>query len=791
MIRSYSLSNTVVDSLLNLPEVTRAKEQIDAQAGSGAIYVNACLDASIKEDISKQLGFNLSGLDTIPMRWIKGDTKPHIDKGIRSFEKTHLTYLTSSDGSLIIDGDSYPIARGQGYVFDENISHETIGTGTEPRLLLGPMSEQGFPVGGATIINADGQTQTIYFRYSVGNGIDYRINNGSYNGVSLPPTIVNTNTSYTLKVLFESDMTLSSDIYYFICGSSNIQFGSESLNTDGSRPVITIDGVTNYPGFIENGNNVGNGNDNIYVYNLEVNAINGSTLVADGGWIGQSYFGKGASRNYIVNCSSSGPIIDGGGGILGGYSGSASGATMYITGCSSDGNMGDYSGGIIGFYAGVLAGNVICESCWSTGLIGPSAGGIVGFKAGNLGSVTAVNCYSTGLIGQYGGGIIGGYAGDNGIAQATACYSTGNITADGGGIFGFYAGANSGTTPATNCYSVGTFSVIGTGIYGVNAVDDSPSSCYSANGSWSDTTANTQLAGDPNPIIGTTWVNRGVNTPYELYSMGYTPYTIQNIILIEGDPYLQRSYSLSGQQGDAVNPGIVSGLSYSILQVNASLPSAYSTITINSVTGAISTTLGTPIGVYTVYVRNQGSYNITTVELTVTEHSNAPICFIAGTLVLTDQGEVPIEKLDIKVHTISRKNIVAVTKTIPLDNHLICVEKNSLGNNVPNKKTIISKNHKVMVDNKLMEVEKLVQYVPTIYKVPCDKQILYNVLLKDYSVMKVHNLTVETLHPNNVIAKLYNGNYTQQQKNKIIKALNEYTKRNTERSRIKLTCNSL
>jgi hypothetical protein len=790
MIRSYSLSNTVVDSLLHLPEVTRAKEQIDAQAGSGSIYVNACLDASIKEDISEQLGFNLSGLDTIPMRWIKGDTKPHIDKGIRSFEKTHLTYLTSNEGSLIIDGNSYPIARGQGYVFDENISHETIGTGTEPRLLLGPMSEQGFPVGGATIINADGQTQTIYFKYTDGFGVEYKINvDGSYSGVSLPITITNTNTSYTLKVLFENDMILDSTSWYFICGSSNIQFGSQSLNTDGSRPVITI-AVDDYDGLISNGSETTTGFDNIYIYNLVVDGTGHSTQIG-AGWFGMNGFGNGVSNNYIVNCSSLGDLPDGvsgSGGILGALA-CKDAISLYIIGCSSSGTIGENCGGIVGSSASWPNGNIVIENCWSTGAIGINAGGIFGNLAGDGGgNAVARYCYSTGLIGAGAGGIFGSYAVN---AQAIACYSRGTITANGGGIFGSYAGYNSGSTPATNCYSLGTFSVTGTGMYGANSVDDSPSSCYSANGSWSDTTANTQLAGDPNPIIGTTWVNRGVNTPYELYSMGYTPYTIQNIILIEGDPYLKRSYSLSGQQGDAVNPGIVSGLSYSILQVNASLPSAYSTITINSVTGAISTTLETAIGVYTVYVRNQGSYNITTVELTVTEHSNAPICFIAGTLVLTDQGEVPIEKLDIKVHTISRKNIVAVTKTIPLDNNLICVEKNSLGNNVPNRKTIISKNHKVMVDNKLMEVEKLVQYVPTIYKVPYDKQILYNVLLKDYSVMKVHNLTVETLHPNNVIAKLYNGNYTQQQKNKIIKALNEYTKRNTERSRIKLTCNSL
>jgi len=790
MIRSYSLSTADIDSLLNLPEVIRAKEQIDVQAGSGPIYVNASLDDSLKEKISQQLGISLSGLDTIPMRWIKGDTKPHIDRASSSFEKTYLTYLTSSPGELIVDGNSYPITQGCGYVFDENVSHETIGTGTEPRLLLGPMSEQGFAVGGGTIITANGETQTIYFRYTAGTGVEYKINNGSYSGFALPVTIINSNTAFRLKVLFVNDMILETNIWYFICGSENIQFGSESLNSDGSRPVITIS-IDNYDGLISNGDENNPGFNNIYIYNLVVDGTGYNTQIG-AGWLGMNGFGNGVSNNYIVNCSSLGDLAGGGGGsggILGGLS--ARGASsLYIIGCSSSGTIGGNCGGIVGSSAGFDSGNIVIEYCWSTGAIGLGGGGIYGYSAGNTGgNAVARYCYSTGSIGENAGGIFGYDSGNAGTAEAIACYSRGTITEGGGGIYGSYAGDNSGSTPANNCYSTGAFSVTGTGIYGANAVDDSPTDCYSANGSWTNSAANARLTGLPSPIVGTVWVNRGTDTPYELYNMGYTPYTIQNIVLIEGDPTLRQTYSLTGQQGSTLQAGIIDDLSYSILQNNGSIPSIYPTITINSVTGAISTTADTTLDVYTMYIRNEGSYNITTVELTVTEAPIGPICFIAGTLVLTDQGEVPIDKLDTKTHTISGKRIVAVTRTITLDNHLICIEKNSLGYNVPNRKTIISKNHKIMVDKKLMEAEKLVQYVPTIYKIPYDKQILYNVLLEDYSVMTVHNLVVETLHPNNVIAKIYNGNYTTEQKNKIIKMLNEYTKRTAMNSRIKLTCN--
>ena len=47
----------------------------------------------------------------------------------------------------MLGGNSYPIQKGTGFVFNENTPHETRNTGDVPRLLLGPMSETGFSVG--------------------------------------------------------------------------------------------------------------------------------------------------------------------------------------------------------------------------------------------------------------------------------------------------------------------------------------------------------------------------------------------------------------------------------------------------------------------------------------------------------------------------------------------------------------------------------------------------------------------------------------------------------------------
>jgi len=224
----------------------------------------------------------------------------------------------------------------------------------------------------------------------------------------------------------------------------------------------------------------------------------------------------------------------------------------------------------------------------------------------------------------------------------------------------------------------------------------------------------------------------------------------------------------------------VSGKSYEILQIFLGDPSSYGTITIDSNTGVVSTTSATTAteegDYYEIVIRNEGSYNITEMVLFVNANAvpNAPICFPAGTLVLTDQGEVAIDKIDIKKNTIGGKEIIAITESIPLDNYLICIEKGSLSYNVPNRRTIISKDHKIMCNKNLIRAECLIEYTPSAYKVNYDKKKLYNVLLREHSTMSVNNLTVETLNPKSSVAKIYTGNYTPKQRNGLIKAFNKY-----------------
>jgi len=105
------------------------------------------LSLEIKNKIQDKLGLDLSMVSYIPMRWVKGDTKPHIDKSESPFTTTYLIYLTDSRGSFIINDSEYDIKQADAFVFNEGLSHETRDTRDDERLLIGPMSEFGLPVG--------------------------------------------------------------------------------------------------------------------------------------------------------------------------------------------------------------------------------------------------------------------------------------------------------------------------------------------------------------------------------------------------------------------------------------------------------------------------------------------------------------------------------------------------------------------------------------------------------------------------------------------------------------------
>jgi hypothetical protein len=568
---------------------------------------------------------------------------------------------------------------------------------------------------------------TILLRQN-GPDIQYSSDAGSsWNTVSsFPVQITNTNPLSTnvLTVKFDTDLVITSANNYFICNS-------DYITINGQNNTCIFYNVSNCLGLIQNGTSEVNGKSNIIVMNIGT-ATSGTSNLADGGaWVCQSYFGSTSNNVLVSNCFSTG-IID-----------------------------GLVAGGICGVLTG-YSGVILVTKCYSTGIInGTGAGGIcgAGFGAGTNGLGIVTECFSTGEInGFWSGGICGAFTGyESGRTIVSDCYSRGQINGNAGGI----CAPASEITNITNCYSSGLING-GEGIYGEPKGSNATSqNCYVANGSWSDNTANANLTGTPSSIpgVGSVWESTAVNTPYLLSPLQMT---ITNVVLGTVDLTI-----------DIIGTNLLSATS--ILLNDSITPDSF---VINSDT-SITVTLAEYIigGINSVQVFNPLNLSATF----LVNPPLAPVCFPAGTPVLTDQGIINIEKINPKIHTIQNKKIVAVTQTITNEKHLVCIEKDALGENKPNQRTLISQCHNVEFNGKFMRAKYLkyaVDNKKSVHNVKYENQILYNVLMEEHEVMSVNNMLVETLDPEHFIAKLYTGKISESEKHNLIVEINECMKNN-------------
>jgi hypothetical protein len=649
-------SQDQLDHLLALPAIQSAF----IKGTNHKFSIN--IESDIQATLNSHLGLNLSA--SIPVRLIVGDTSAHIDQGPSNFEHTYLVYLNDAEGEFIIDGQSHPITANTAFKFAEGLSHEVKGSNGSKRLLLGPMNESGQPVGGSTgiTISADGATSTIYIS-EVGGALKYRIDDNPptpFGLLDFPITIQNTNPSSLstiLKVIFETDITLTTADQYFITGSEYIQFGSQSLNVGGTRPIININtALADYRGLIQNGVEFVNGYSYIFVFNLDVRSAT-TALVTGGGWIGQEYFGRGANYNEIINCSSNGIIDESCGGILGRYAGylDSSDASdisrLSILGCTSSGNLeGDNAGGIVGAYSANKnnLGSVIFRitKCRADGdMVRNNCGGIAGAYFGLKSESSIIGCYSTGTLSgsvDSCGGIVASFSGTvvGGILTVRDCYSTGpNNGNASGGIFGSSVGTTGSTITiqTNNCYSIGAIGFLSGGIFGANIGSSvSAINMYTAgtlagaNGAFyagnQNEIANSNHTNGWNTVTALTilslifFINPGGNQPFLIYGFGYTPYLLSIISAIPGTSLIKfnlvDNQVITRNQGQTIGPSL---LPASPPYTYALLGNTNSDITINSSTGLITTSPSTSPGTYTfnVYASNN-PYSTTNIFLTIT-----------------------------------------------------------------------------------------------------------------------------------------------------------------------------
>jgi len=231
------LSSEEVQYLNNLPEVLAAKASLDFRP-SGMVYFSVSVTDSIRATLQSRFGLSVGS--SIPMRWMKGDTKPHIDVGVTAFQNTYLVYLNDSPGELIIDSHPYPIEANSGFVFNEGLSHETQHTESVPRLLMGPMNEFAEPVGGSILTYYSTEADALTYTNPIGFGNTYTVGDGGPFGSYTSWRLASNSTGTSLQnVVYVSGDILNSDGNYYL-------YPSVPCFKEGSTILCQVDGKETY-----------------------------------------------------------------------------------------------------------------------------------------------------------------------------------------------------------------------------------------------------------------------------------------------------------------------------------------------------------------------------------------------------------------------------------------------------------------------------------------------------------------------------------------------------------------
>jgi len=144
--------------------------------------------------------------------------------------------------------------------------------------------------------------------------------------------------------------------------------------------------------------------------------------------------------------------------------------------------------------------------------------------------------------------------------------------------------------------------------------------------------------------------------------------------------------------------------------------------------------------------------------------STGPICFGKGTLISTKRGDVPIEDLtsDDEVFTVgpiresklvtkqgfSRvKRILHFTKdTLDQYSRPIIFKKDSLATNVPNKDTVLSPLHSVLLNGvDIVQAHNLINHTTIYYDTVQTSIEYYHILLDTHSIIMSNNIATESL----------------------------------------------
>jgi hypothetical protein len=142
-------------------------------------------------------------------------------------------------------------------------------------------------------------------------------------------------------------------------------------------------------------------------------------------------------------------------------------------------------------------------------------------------------------------------------------------------------------------------------------------------------------------------------------------------------------------------------------------------------------------------LQTEVSYALLVRQQTLYDPLGNEVCFLGTTCVDTDQGKIQFKNLTTK-NTIDGDEIVGISRCYNLDDYMILMKKDSLGKNVPDCDTHISKGHRIRINDKMVLAGDLING-KDIVKDVLGEHIIYNVLFKTHRNMMVNNMEVESL----------------------------------------------
>lgn len=141
---------------------------------------------------------------------------------------------------------------------------------------------------------------------------------------------------------------------------------------------------------------------------------------------------------------------------------------------------------------------------------------------------------------------------------------------------------------------------------------------------------------------------------------------------------------------------------------------------------------------------------------------NNEICFHEDTILNTDQGEVKIK--DIKsFHTIEGYEIIYLIKSQIKHSKLVLIKKNALGNELPNRDTILTRNHIIFYNNKMVKACSIIDNI-NVLCIDNKNSDVYNIIILNKKFINVNNLLMDVLGIDDLYLKKLKEKYEKGEK---------------------------